>query len=138
MLKHAGFYALKDFASFRFDEVKLPAGVSPQYLHDCEFIQTKTNLVMYGNVGTGKTFLSIALGIEACKQGIETKFFRTAALVNQLSEAKKSGMLSTFMKKLDKAALIVCDEWGYIPVDRTGAQLLFPGQSNRMRESGLT
>jgi DNA replication protein DnaC len=187
LLKHAGFYSIKDFTSFRFDEVKLPADVSPQYLRDCEFIKTKTNLVMYGNVGTGKTFLSIALGVEACKRGIETRFFRTAALVNQLSEAKKSGMLSTFMKKLDKAALIVCDEWGYVPLDRTGAQLLFevvsecyerktliintniefsrwvnvfydeqmtgaildrilhhchlllfPGQSNRMRESGLT
>jgi DNA replication protein DnaC len=187
LLKHAGFYSIKDFTGFRFDEVKLPADVSPQYLRDCEFIHTKTNLVMYGNVGTGKTYLSIALGVEACKRGIETRFFRTAALVNQLSEAKKSGMLSTFMKKLDKAALIVCDEWGYVPLDRTGAQLLFevvsecyerktliintniefsrwvnvfydeqmtgaildrilhhchlilfPGQSNRMRESGLT
>jgi DNA replication protein DnaC len=187
LLKNAGFYALKDFTGFRFDEVKLPADVSPQYLHECEFIKNKTNLVMYGNVGTGKTYLSIALGVEACKRGIETKFFRTAALVNQLSEAKKSGMLSTFMKKLDKVALIICDEWGYVPLDRTGAQLLFevvsecyerktliintniefsrwvnvfydeqmtgaildrilhhchlllfPGQSNRMRESGLT
>ena len=41
---------------------------------------------MYGNVGTGKTFLSIALGVEACKMGIETRFYRTAALVNKLSE----------------------------------------------------
>lgn len=187
LLKNAGFYSLKSFAGFRFDEVKLPTEVSPQYLQECEFIKTKTNLVMYGNVGTGKTYLSIALGVEACKKGIETKFFRTAALVNQLSEAKKSGTLSTFMKKLDKVTLLICDEWGYVPLDRTGAQLLFelisecyerktliintniefsrwvnvfydelmtgaildrilhhchlllfPGQSNRMRESGLT
>ena len=80
---------------------------------------------MYGNVGTGKTFLSIALGVEACKKGIETRFFRTAALVNRLSEAKKNGALSTFMKKLAKAELLICDEWGYVPLDRTGAQLLF-------------
>jgi len=45
---------------------------------------------MYGNVGTGRTFLSIALGIEACKKGIETRSFRTTALVNRLSEAKKN------------------------------------------------
>jgi DNA replication protein DnaC len=186
LLKNAGFYSLKTLTDFRFDEVKLPASVSPQYLQDCEFVKAKTNLVMYGNVGTGKTHLSIALGIEACKKGIETRFFRTAALVNQLSEAKKSGTLSTFMKKLDKAELLICDEWGYVPLDRAGAQLLFgvvsecyerktliintntefsrwvnvfydeqmtgaildrilhhchlllfPGQSNRMRESGL-
>jgi DNA replication protein DnaC len=187
LVKNAGFYTLKDFSGFRFDDVKLPSSVTPQYLRDCEFIQTKTNLVMYGNVGTGKTYLSIALGVEACKKGIPTKFFRTAALVNRLSEAKKSGALSAFIKKLSQAELIICDEWGYVPLDRTGAQLLFevisecyehktliintniefsrwvnvfydeqmtgaildrilhhchlllfPGQSHRMRESGLT
>ena len=125
LLKNAGFYSLKTLADFRFDEVKLPAAVSPEYLRDGEFIKTKTNLVMYGNVGTGKTHLSIALGIEACKKGIETKLFRTAALVNQLSEAKQSGGLSVFMKKLSRAELLICDEWGYVPLDRTGAQLLF-------------
>ena len=64
-LKNAGFYSIKTLDGFRFDEVTLPASVSPDYLRNCEFINTKTNLVMYGNVGTGKTFLSIALGVEA-------------------------------------------------------------------------
>lgn len=125
LLKNAGFYSIKAFNDFRFDEVTLPGTVTPEYLENCEFLNTKTNLVMYGNVGTGKTFLSTALGVEACKKGIETKFFRTAALVNKLSEAKKSGSLSAFMKKITKAELIICDEWGYVPLDRTGAQLLF-------------
>ena len=125
LLKNAGFYSLKTLDGFRFDEVTLPATVSQEYLRNCEFVSTKTNLVMYGNVGTGKTFLSIALGVEACKRGINTRFFRTAALVNRLSEAKKSGNLSAFMKQLAKAELLICDEWGYVPLDRTGAQLLF-------------
>ena len=186
LLKNAGFYSPKAFGDFCFDEVKLPASVTPQYLENCEFTDTNTNLVMYGNVGTGKTFLSIALDVEACRRGINTRFFRTAALVNSLSEAKRSGTLSAFMKKLVKAELLICDEWGYVPLDRMGAQLLFevvsecyerktliintnlefsrwvnvfydeqmtgaildrilhhchlllfPGQSNRMRESGL-
>jgi DNA replication protein DnaC len=124
-LKNAGFYAIKTLEGFRFDEITLPAPVSREYLQNCEFIKTKTNLVMYGNVGTGKTYLSIALGVEACQKGIETRFFRTAALVNRLSEAKKSGTLSVFMKQLAKTELLICDEWGYVPLDRTGAQLLF-------------
>lgn len=125
LLKNAGFYSHKNFDDFRFDEVKLPANVTPESLKSCDFLNTKTNIVMYGNVGTGKTFLSTALGIEACKKGIETKFFRTASLVNKLSEAKRSGTLSTLMKQLIKADLLVCDEWGYVPLDRMGAQLLF-------------
>ena len=125
LLKNAGFYSIKSFESFRFDEVTLPAAITPEYLKNCEFIESRTNVVMYGNVGTGKSHLSIALGVEACKKGIEVRFFRTSALVNRLAEAKKSGTLSAFMKQLNKAELLICDEWGYVPLDRTGAQLLF-------------
>ena len=96
LMNLAGFYYRKSFDGFHFDEVTLPDAVSQIYLQNCEFIKTKTNVIMYGNVGTGKTYLSIALGIEACKRGISTRFFRTAALVNQLSEAKKNGSLASF------------------------------------------
>ena len=116
---------MKDFDGFKFDEVTLPSSITPDYLKNCEFMETKSNIVMYGNVGTGKTHLSIALGVEACKKGIETRFFRTAALVNRLSEEKKKGTLSKFMKQILKADLLILDEWGYVPLDRLGAQLLF-------------
>ncbi len=125
LLKNAGFYSLKDFSGFRFDEVTLPSSITPEYLKNCDFLETKSNIVMYGNVGTGKTFLSVALGVEACKMGIETRFFRTAALVNRLSEEKKKGTLSKFMKQIMKSELLILDEWGYVPLDRLGAQLLF-------------
>jgi len=125
LLKKAGFYTIKTFESFRFDEVKLPSGITPEYLKECEFITNKNNIVMYGNVGTGKTHLSIALGVEACKKGLEVRFFRTSALVNKLAEQKKAGTLSAFLKNLNKADLLICDEWGYVPLDRVGAQLLF-------------
>jgi DNA replication protein DnaC len=125
LLKKAGFYTIKTFESFRFDEVTLPGGITPQYLRECEFIANKSNIVMYGNVGTGKTHLSIALGVEACKKGFEVRFFRTSALVNKLAELKKAGTLSVFLRNLSKADLLICDEWGYVPLDRIGAQLLF-------------
>lgn len=112
LLKTAGFYCLKDFDGFKFDEVTLPSSITPEYLKNCDFLETKSNVVMYGNVGTGKTYLSIALGVEACKKGIETRFFRTAALVNRLSEEKKKGTLSKFMRQLLKSELLILDEWG--------------------------
>ena len=125
LLKNAGFYTIKSFEDFNFDEVTLPEAVTPEYLKNLEFLESKTNLVMYGNVGTGKTFLCIALGAIACKYGIEVRFFRTSALVNKLAEAKKNGVLSALMKQINKAEILICDEWGYVPLDRTGAQLLF-------------
>ena len=137
LLKKAGFYTIKTFESFRFDEVTLPGDVTPEYLRECEFIKNKTNIVMYGNVGTGKSHLSIALGVEACKKGLEVRFFRTSALVNKLAELKKAGILSDFLKKLGKADLLICDEWGYVPLDRVGAQLLFEVISERYERKSV-
>ena len=128
MIKHikgAGFYSIKTFDAFRFDEVTLPADTSPEQLRMLEFMADNKNIIMYGKTGTGKTMLSTVLGVEACKSGYRVKFYRTASLVNQLSEAKSTGKLSDFLKKLNKSDLIILDEWGYIPYDRTGAQLLF-------------
>ena len=80
---------------------------------------------MYGNTGTGKTMLSICLGMEACRKGIPVRFFRTASLINQLSEAKNNGALTTFIKKLNKTSILILDEVGYVPYDITGSQLFF-------------
>jgi DNA replication protein DnaC len=137
LLKKAGFYTIKTFESFRFDEVTLPGGITPEYLRECEFIANKSNIVMYGNVGTGKTHLSIALGVEACKKGFEVRFFRTSALVNKLAELKKAGTLSVFLRNLSKADLLICDEWGYVPLDRIGAQLLFEVISERYERKSV-
>ena len=80
---------------------------------------------MYGSTGTGKTMLSICIGMEACRKGIPVKFFRTASLINQLSEAQERGCLAQLHKKLDRADILILDEFGYVPYNRTGAQLLF-------------
>lgn len=137
LLRKAGFYTIKTFESFRFDEVTLPGDITPEYLKECEFVKNKTNIVMYGNVGTGKTHLSIALGVEACKRGYEVRFFRTSALVNKLAEEKRVGTLSSFLKKLNKAELLICDEWRYVPLDRIGAQLLFEVISERYENKAV-
>jgi DNA replication protein DnaC len=80
---------------------------------------------MYGLVGTGKTHLAVALGVKACEMGMTVRFFTAAELVVRLSEALKTGNLEKMMKSVLKADLIILDEWGYVPVDKQGAQLLF-------------
>jgi len=81
--------------------------------------------VLYGNVGTGKTHLATAIGNEACLKGFKVRFFRTAALVNALSEARRDNRLSSMLALLEKQDLLICDEWGYVPLERDGSQLLF-------------
>lgn len=125
LIKKAGFLSLKSFSNYDFNEVKLPPDLEPDDLKSCEFIHQKQNLIMYGNVGTGKTHMATAIGVEACKQGLNVGFYRTATLVNQLSDARKEGKLNTIIKKITNTDLLICDEWGYVPLDREGCQILF-------------
>jgi len=125
LLKQAGFYSVKTFEGFCFDEIRLPAELSVDELKEADFIDEKKNLIFYGNVGTGKTHLATAIGVKACSKGKVVRFFRTAALVNQLSNAQKKGELGQLLERLSKVDLLICDEWGYVPLDRDGSKLLF-------------
>jgi DNA replication protein DnaC len=125
LLKQAGFYSVKTFEGFCFDEIRLPTELSVDDLKEADFIDEKKNLIFYGNVGTGKTHLATAIGVKACSKGKVVRFFRTAALVNQLSNAQKKGELGQLLERLSKVDLLICDEWGYVPLDRDGSKLLF-------------
>ena len=124
-IKSAKFDILKTFENYTFEDIKFPSALSADDITDCNFIPRKENLILYGNVGAGKTHLAIATGIAACNAGYRTRFYRTAVLVNALTEAKKQGWLSRFMKQFDKMDLLICDEWGYVPIDSDGSKLLF-------------
>ncbi|XME04502.1 IS21-like element helper ATPase IstB (plasmid) [Lachnospiraceae bacterium C1.1] len=121
----AGFPYTSTFADYNPSEVQFPSGVTIDSLKALEFVKEGNNIVMYGGTGTGKTMLSICIGIAACSRCIPVKFYRTAALINLLSEAQEKGTLSALQRKLNKADILILDEFGYVPYNRTGAQLLF-------------
>lgn len=125
LLKNAGFDVLKSFQDYSFEYIDIPKTVSMESIKTAGFVKNKENLILYGPVGTGKTHLATAIGVEACNQGKNVKFYRTAALVNQLTEAKASGTLNKYMRQIQKCDLLICDEWGYVPFEKGGAQLLF-------------
>jgi DNA replication protein DnaC len=124
-LKTAGFYTLKTFQDYVFDNITLPSSITVDKLKALTFLDKKQNLILYGNVGTGKTHLATALGVSACQKGKRVRFFRTSALVNELLDAKKGGRLNRLLKSITKLDLLICDEWGYVPLDRDGSRLLF-------------
>lgn len=124
-IKQAKFDVMKTFEDYTFEDIKIPKSITPNEIINSSFIDKKENLILYGNVGSGKTHLAIAAGIAACNNGKRVKFRRTASLVNELVEAKKQGTLAKLMKNFEKCDLLVCDEWGYVPVDTNGAKLLF-------------
>ena len=103
----------------------------------CEFIDRRENVLLLGNSGTGKTHIGLALGLAACQRGYRTRFTTAAALVNELLEARDERRLLRFQKQLAKQDLQIVDELGYVPLSKTGAELLFEVFSQRY-EQGST
>ena len=124
-LKKAGFDTIKTFQGYDFEDISLPSGITVDLLKQAEFLSRQENLILYGRNGAGKSHMATAIGVEACMQGKKVRFYKTAALVNELVAAKANGLLVQLLKKLSKLELLICDEWGYIPFDAEGSQLLF-------------
>ena len=94
-------------------------------LGSCNFISKRQNIVMIGNPGTGKSHLSIALGVKACMQGMNVKFYTAANLSNELIEAQEYKKLLKIEKQLAKTDLLIIDELSYLTFNRHQSELLF-------------
>ncbi len=124
-LKKAGFDSIKTFTGYDFEDITFPSDITIDLLKQVEFMSRQENLILYGRNGAGKSHMATAIGVAACMQGKNVRFYKTAALVNELVAAKANGTLIHLLKKLSKLDLLICDEWGYIPFDAEGSQLLF-------------
>jgi DNA replication protein DnaC len=125
LLNRASFPVLKSFADYEFHCVRLPPSLSKEELLSCQFIKEKKNLVLYGPVGIGKSHMAVALGVKACEMGLRVRFYTVTELVLKLADARKNGTLERLVRDLQQLNLLVLDEWGYVPVDKDGSQLLF-------------
>ena len=125
LIKRAGFPTYKTFESYSYTNVKFPPAFSREELEVLDFVPGQKNLVLYGPVGVGKTHMAIAAGIKACNLGYKTRFYTVTELVLKLAEARKNGTLERLLRDLRELDLLILDEWGYVPVDKDGSQLLF-------------
>jgi DNA replication protein DnaC len=95
------------------------------YLASLRFVELGHNVIFLGPPGTGKTHLSIALGLKACQAGHGVLFLSAVEMVTQLLEAEKQGTLRKAISRLLKPDLLIVDEVGYIPFGRPAANLFF-------------
>ena len=100
-------------------------------LASCDFVSRRQNIVMIGNPGTGKTHLSIALGVKACMQGMNVKFYTAANLSNELIEAQDNHRLLRLERQIGKADLLIIDELSYLTFNRHQSELLFKVVADR-------
>lgn len=103
-----------DFTSSPADEVQVRS------LYEGRFLSGRSNVILVGGTGTGKTHLAIAIARQAVRSGSKGRFFNLLDLVNQLEQEKlanRGGRLADVLARLD---LVVLDELGYLPFSKNG------------------
>ena len=136
-IRDARFPLMKSFEGFDFDAApELDRRVIKE-LMDGSYIREYRNVIFVGKTGTGKTHLATALGLEACRQGIKTRFATGAGLVNELIEARSERAISRIQQKLSRFGLLILDELGYVPFSQEGSQLLFQVLADRHERASV-
>jgi DNA replication protein DnaC len=88
-----------------------PATTTKEEINDLRFLTGQQNLLLLGSTGTGNTHFATTLGVKACEKGYEVRFFR-------VSESK-------LKRQIEKCDLLILDEFGYVPFQKQGSELLF-------------
>jgi DNA replication protein DnaC len=136
-IKAARFPLLKTLDQFDWNWPKKINRPQVQHLFSLGFLKDHSSVVLVGGVGLGKSHLAIALGHAACLEGHSVLFTTAVEAINTLAAAQTQHRLKSELKKFMAPRILVCDELGYLPIDKTGADLLFQIISGRY-ENGST
>jgi DNA replication protein DnaC len=80
-----------------------------------EWIRNHHNLILMGPTGVGKSFIACALGNSAIRQGISTVYVRMPRLAQELKVARADGSYVKLLQRLQRARLLIIDDWGLSP-----------------------
>jgi DNA replication protein DnaC len=136
-IKLARFPVIKTMDAFDWTWPKKLNRLQVQQLFRLQFIDQSANVIFLGGVGLGKTHLASALGYEACLKGYSVLFATAIDVINTLSAAQAAGRMKQELKKYIRPSLLILDELGFLPIDKTGADLLFQVISQRYEQGPI-
>jgi DNA replication protein DnaC len=136
-IRTARFGVIKTMDQFRWSWPKKINRLQVQNIFRLNFIKDNGNVIFLGGVGLGKTHLATALGHTACLRGYTVLFTTAIDVINSLGAAQNTGRFQTELKKYLRPDLLILDELGYLPIDKTGADLLFQIISHRYERGSM-
>lgn len=136
-IKTARFPYLKTLEQFDFNFQPTLSRQKIADLATLRFIENHENILFLGPPGTGKTHVAIGLALKACTAGYKVLFNTLADLVAQLQAARADHSLTARWKALSPVALLVIDEVGYVPLDKTAADHLFQVVARRYETGSI-
>ena len=133
----AKFPVRKTLDQFQWNWPKKLNRLQVQNLFRLQFIEHASNVIFIGGVGLGKSHLAIALGLAACQQQHSVLFASAIDAINTLASAKATGRLKHELRRYLRPTILILDELGYLPIDKTGADLLFQIISQRYERGSI-
>jgi DNA replication protein DnaC len=91
-------------------------------LAQCNWIDKFLNVLILGATGTGKSFLASSLGVAACRLGYFVRYVRTSRFLHSLAQARQDGSYITFLRSLNKADVLILDDWMRDPIQLPATQ----------------
>ena len=91
-------------------------------LATCNYIAEKRNILILGATGAGKSFLSCAFGVAACRNFYTVKYIRLPELLSDMALAHCNGTYKVLMKQYKKVSLLIFDEWLLTPLSQNEAR----------------
>lgn len=137
LIQLAGFPFEKTFEEFDFSFQPVLDRDKVLSLKDLSFVDRHENILFIGSPGVGKTHLSIALGLECIKNEKSTYFIHCSELIEQLTKAAKDNKLEGKLRFLNRYAVLIIDEVGFIPFSPEAANYLFQLLSRRYEKKSL-
>jgi DNA replication protein DnaC len=89
---------------------------------ECSFIDRAENILVTGATGCGKSFLSCAIGRQACTLGYKVMYLGMNRFLEKITQVKLDGTYAKMLGQIEKVQLLIIDDWGLYPLD-TNARL---------------
>lgn len=136
-IRAARFPGRKSIEDFDFDHQRSLKRELISSLSSLDFVVEKRNIILLGPPGTGKTHLSIGLGIKAALGGHKVIFATASEWVRRLSDAQRMSKLDEELAKLRRYGVLIIDEVGYLPFEAESANLFFQLVSSRYEQGSI-
>jgi len=137
-LKEAALPPGKQLGSFNFEVLQ---GVTKahitQLINQPDWVRRGDNLLLFGASGIGKTHLASSIGYGLIEAGIRVRFIAATTLVQSLQRAKEALRLTEALTRLDKYAVLIIDDLGYVRKTEQESSVLFELIAHRYERHSL-